>query len=134
VQKDIDEYQWGLERFIQEAKALALFEHPNIIRVIRYIEKNSTAYIIMEYAEGDDLAVVMKTEGKFSVETIKQFVIPIAEGLVNVHKVGMLHRDIKPANIRIRKETATPVLIDFGAARQARYLCVSCCGLCSVNT
>jgi|GEM_PF-1041681 len=118
IAKDVEEYQWGLDRFIDEARVLAHFEHPNIIRVIRYIEKNSTAYIIMDYAQGRDLATVLQSENPLSVERVKDIVLPIAEGLINVHSAQMLHRDIKPGNIRI-KDNGTPVLIDFGAARQA---------------
>lgn len=118
VAQDVDEYQWGLSRFIQEARTLALFEHPSIIRVIRYIERNSTAYIIMDFAVGRDVSEVLRRDGLLSVEQLKGILLPIAEGLAAVHSADMLHRDIKPGNIRLR-DNGTAVLIDFGAARQA---------------
>ena len=118
VAQDVDEYTWGLSRFIQEARTLALFEHPSIIRVIRYIERNSTAYIIMDFADGRDVSEVLQKDGLLTVEELKAIVLPIAEGLASVHSADMLHRDIKPGNIRVR-DNGTAVLIDFGAARQA---------------
>jgi serine/threonine protein kinase len=118
VAQDVDEYDWGLSRFIDEARTLALFEHPSIIRVIRYLECNNTAYIIMDFADGRDVSDVLKNDGLLSVDQLKDILLPIAEGLAAVHSADMLHRDIKPGNIRLR-ENGTAVLIDFGAARQA---------------
>lgn len=118
VAQDVDEYNWGLSRFIQEARTLALFEHPSIIRVIRYLERNNTAYIIMDFADGRDVSEVLKNDGLLSVDQLKSILLPIAEGLAAVHSADMLHRDIKPGNIRVR-ENGSAVLIDFGAARQA---------------
>lgn len=118
VAEDVDEYSWGLSRFIQEARTLALFEHTSIIRVIRFIERNSTAYIIMDFADGRDVSDVIQNDGLLSVANLKKIILPIAEGLVSVHAADMLHRDIKPGNIRVRSN-GTAVLIDFGAARQA---------------
>lgn len=115
---DISDYRWGLDGFIQEARTLALFEHPSIIRVVRYIERNNTAYIVMEFADGQDVSNLLSQRGVLSIDEVKSLIVPIIEGLAIVHAAGMLHRDIKPANIRIRASGA-PVLIDFGAARQA---------------
>ncbi len=115
---DISDYRWGLDGFIQEARTLALFEHPSIIRVVRYIERNNTAYIVMEFADGQDVSNLLSQRGVLSIDEVKSLIVPIIEGLAVVHAAGMLHRDIKPANIRIRASGA-PVLIDFGAARQA---------------
>jgi len=118
VAEDVDEYSWGLSRFIQEARTLALFEHASIIRVIRFIERNNTAYIIMDFADGRDVSDVIQKDGLLSVAEVKKIILPIAEGLISVHAADMLHRDIKPGNIRV-KDNGNAVLIDFGAARQA---------------
>lgn len=118
VAEDVDEYSWGLSRFIQEARTLALFEHTSIIRVIRFIERNNTAYIIMDFADGRDVSDVIQNDGLLSVAEVKKIILPIAEGLISVHEADMLHRDIKPGNIRV-KDNGNAVLIDFGAARQA---------------
>ncbi len=118
VQDDQSEYDWGLSRFIDEARTLAKFEHPNLIRVVRYIEENGTAYIVMDFAEGRPLSAVVNEDGLLSEDQLKPMLLPLLDGLSLVHAADMLHRDVKPENIIIRSD-GTPVLIDFGAARQA---------------
>ncbi|MEM1381716.1 MAG: protein kinase [Pseudomonadota bacterium] len=118
TQADLDDFSWGLERVVVEAQALAMFEHPNIVRVLRYIESRGTAYIVMEFVPGQDLAEVLRDQGTLSVAETKALINPLMSGLKVVHRAEMLHRDIKPGNIRIRAD-GSPVLIDFGAARQA---------------
>ena len=90
------DFQWGLKRFLDEARILARLNHPQVVRVYRVIEANGTAYLVMEYIEGRSLAA----------------------GLAEVHRADLLHRDIKPANVMLREGDGSPVLIDFGAARQ----------------
>ena len=53
-------YQWGLDRFIQEARTLAKFSHPNIVRVNRYFEANGTGYMVMDYEQGVSLAQLLR--------------------------------------------------------------------------
>lgn len=118
VQDDQSEYDWGLSRFIDEARTLAKFEHPNLIRVVRYIEENGTAYIVMDFAEGRPLSSVVNEDGLLSEDQLKPMLLPLLDGLSLVHAADMLHRDVKPENIMIRSD-GTPILIDFGAARQA---------------
>ncbi len=116
---DSDDYEWGLERFMKEAQTLALFRHPSIVPVFRFFKANGTAYMVMEYQEGESLAALMrKHRGEFTEEDLLQLVEPILNGLAEVHKAGYLHRDVKPGNIYIRQD-GTPVLLDFGAARAA---------------
>ncbi|MEM7080549.1 MAG: protein kinase [Pseudomonadota bacterium] len=117
VAGDVEEYEWGLARFLEEAQALAMFNHPNIIHVIDSIEHNDTAYIIMEFADGPDLSAVLKEKSLTETET-EHLITAVASGLVAVHESALLHRDIKPGNIIVRAD-GSPVLIDFGAARQA---------------
>ena len=111
-------YQWGLERFLQEARTLAKFSHPHIVRVLRYFEANSTAYMVMEYEKGDPLKTMLQLDPQPSEARLKALIAPLLEGLAAVHATGFLHRDIKPDNIFVRAD-GSPVLIDFGAARQA---------------
>ncbi len=118
AQSDLDEYAWGLERFVDEARTLAKFEHPNVIRVLRYIERNKTAYIVMDFAQGDPLNEILKSRGPLSGQETSRLILPLMDGLAAVHGKDMLHRDVKPQNIIIRSDGA-PVLIDFGAARNA---------------
>ena len=111
-------YQWGLERFLKEARTLAKFNHPNIVRVLSVFEHNNTAYMVMEYEQGEDLAGVYKKRTSFAEEELLDIFIPVLDGLSLVHREGFIHRDIKPSNIYIRNDQS-PVLIDFGSARQS---------------
>ncbi len=61
---DQDDYQWGLERFLDEARALARFDHPHLTKVHRFFEDNGTAYIVLEYIEGETLSQALKREGR----------------------------------------------------------------------
>ena len=118
-QADIDNYKWGLKSFIQEAKTLAKFQHPNIVHIITFFEANNTAYFEMPYEEGIDLEEYVKEiDSDFSEQQILDIAIPILNGLNEAHKRNILHRDIKPGNILLR-ENGMPMLIDFGAAREA---------------
>lgn len=113
-----DMYSWGLERFMSEAQTLAKFKHPNIVRVLSVFKHNNTGYMVMEYEVGRDLNVIFKEKKKLTQKELENIYYPVMDGLAAVHKEGFIHRDIKPANIYIR-EDGSPVLLDFGAARQA---------------
>ncbi|HEY5603549.1 MAG TPA: serine/threonine-protein kinase [Gammaproteobacteria bacterium] len=110
-------FDWGLERFLVEARTLAKFNHPAIIRVVSVFEHNKTAYMIMEYEEGDDLAIAYMEKAPFNEEQLLDLFLPIIEGLALVHEAGFIHRDIKPSNVYLRHD-GSPVLLDFGSARQ----------------
>jgi len=112
------DFDWGMDRFLSEARTLARFRHPNIVRVNQIFQANNTAYLVMEYAKGHSLDDVLQKSGPLSEEQTKEILSPILDGLKRVHEQGFLHRDIKPGNIIIRDEGGA-VLIDFGAARQA---------------
>lgn len=118
AQDATDQYEWGRKSFVDEARTLAKFEHPNVIRVVRYLEENNTAYIVMEFADGEPLSEIIKREGSLPEDRVRSILLSLIDGLGLVHSEGLLHRDIKPQNIIIRPDGA-PVLIDFGAARQA---------------
>ncbi|RZJ26173.1 MAG: hypothetical protein EOO54_03810 [Haliea sp.] len=111
------QFNWGLERFLDEARALASFRHPNIARVLRYFRENGSAYIVMEYESGDPLKRWLSRQPALDLATLLQVIHPLLDGLEAVHKLDFLHRDIKPDNIYIRGD-GTPVLLDFGAARR----------------
>ncbi|HMI95635.1 MAG TPA: protein kinase [Micropepsaceae bacterium] len=112
------DFDWGLSRFLDEARVLAKFRHPNIVHVNQIFEANHTAYIVMEYEKGEPLDDFLKRTGPISEQQTTDILFPILDGLKRVHELGFLHRDIKPSNIIIRHEGGA-VLIDFGAARQA---------------
>ena len=112
---DKDTFEWGLGRFLKEARLLALFEHPNIIAVRRFFEANGTAYLVMDYCEGKPLDEIIKRHGTLSEDKVKAILTPLLNGLERIHKTGFLHRDIKPANLYIRLD-GSPVILDFGSA------------------
>ncbi len=112
------QFTWGLERFRKEASTLVAFEHPNIVAVYRYFEANGTAYLVMQYVEGKPLDAILGGAKTLAESEIEEVILPILDGLDQVHAARILHRDIKPANIYIRMD-GRPVLLDFGAARQA---------------
>jgi serine/threonine protein kinase len=116
--QEAEQFVWGLERFRTEAKTLVAFQHHNIVPVHRYFESNGTGYLVMAFQDGKSLADVIDAVGTLSEDELLTILRPLAAGLADVHAKGFLHRDIKPANIIIRRD-GTPVLIDFGAARQA---------------
>jgi serine/threonine protein kinase len=114
----VADFDWGLQRFLEEARVLAKFPHPNIVRVFQVFEANATAYIVMEYAKGEALSSLIQRQGQLSEDATRAILLPVMDGLKRVHQHGFLHRDIKPANIILR-EDGGPALIDFGSARQA---------------
>ena len=114
-----EDFKWGLDRFLDEARALARFDHRHIIKVHRFFEAHGTAYIVMEYAEGETLSAFLERKGTLKESELKAILYPILDGLEVVHGADFLHRDIKPGNIIIRDEDNSPVLLDFGSARQA---------------
>lgn len=113
-----ESFDWGLKCFIEEARVLAKFNHPNIVRVSRFFEAHGTAYMVMEYQKGQSLTDYLKQQRVLTEDELLAIVLPLLEGLKEIHLAGFLHRDIKPNNIYIR-EDKTPVLLDFGSARYA---------------
>lgn len=115
---DRGNFEWGLSRFRIEAQTLVSFRHPNIVEVLRFFEANNTAYMVMGYEAGESLDEILEREGTMEEAEIRAMLDPLLGGLAEVHEAGFLHRDIKPANIFLR-QSGQPVLLDFGAARQA---------------
>ena len=115
---DQDFYQNGLDSFLVEARTLATFRHPNIVRVARFFEANRTAYMVLEYERGQSLKSWRRRHENVPEATVVALLAPLLDGLALVHRAGYLHRDIKPDNIYVRDEDGSLVLLDFGAARQ----------------
>lgn len=111
-------YQWGLQQFLKEAQALAQFKHNNIVRVLRFMEANGTAYMVMEYEPGQSLGDrLAEGDGTLDESSLLQTFIPILNGLQAMHEAGLVHLDIKPDNIYLCSDNR-PMLIDFGSASQ----------------
>ncbi|NOQ65467.1 MAG: SUMF1/EgtB/PvdO family nonheme iron enzyme [Methyloprofundus sp.] len=117
TEKSKEDYEWGLNAFLDEARMLAKFKHPNIVTINRFFHANGTAYIVMDYAGERTLADVLKEVNKLNEEEVLFILKHLIDGLKEVHQQQIYHRDIKPANI-ILQDDGNPVLIDFGAARQ----------------
>jgi hypothetical protein len=111
-----DRYRWGLDRFIREARTLARFDHPNIVRVHSVFEFNNTAYMVMRFEEGENFAALLERRRTLPEADLMRVLLPVLDGLELVHNAGFIHRDIKPDNIHIRA-AGSSVLLDFGSAR-----------------
>jgi serine/threonine protein kinase len=111
-------FEWGFARFFDEARLLHSFSHPNVVKVTDVFEANGTAYFVMPYLEGRTLRDVLEVNPCLDKDTLLDIFFPLLEGLKYIHGKNVLHRDIKPENIYIQRD-GVPVLIDFGAARQA---------------
>ena len=107
-----------VELFEKEARALAHLSHPNVVGVHQIFKDNGTAYMALDYVEGMDLLdVVEKTPEVLQPARVVALLKALLKALTYVHSNGILHRDISPDNILL-DHSMTPVLIDFGAARE----------------
>ncbi|MDP1651765.1 MAG: serine/threonine-protein kinase [Rhodocyclaceae bacterium] len=114
-----DAYQNGMMAFYGEGIALARLNHPNVVRVINFLRANDTVYLVMLYERGRTLHdQIRKHPGKFTEKFLRGVFLRLLSGLGEVHANKLLHLDIKPSNIWLRTD-GNPVLIDFGATRQA---------------
>ena len=112
-------YEWGLQRFLHEAKVLVQINHPGVVRVRDYFAANGSAYIVMEYEGGESLSTLLQRGGILPEHELHHLLDDVMPALEAVHGQGYLHRDLKPSNLYIRSADARVMLIDFGAARQA---------------
>ncbi|MDR1063940.1 MAG: serine/threonine protein kinase [Azoarcus sp.] len=107
----------GMRRFVNEAHILAKFKHPALVSVLRLLEANGTAYMVMPFYRGQTLREMVR--GGFRAKTVEDLfslLLPVLDGLAQIHSVDCYHLDISSDNILILKNGA-PVLLDFGAAR-----------------
>lgn len=110
------QFRYGLKCFFEEGKALVKLNHPNVIRVLNFFRANGTVYIVMNYEKGFSLHHYIKKQ-PVDEAFLRDVFTRLLDGLHEVHANHLLHLDIKPANIYLR-EDQSPVLLDFGAARQ----------------
>ena len=115
-----EDFEFGLRRFLREARTLAKFEeHPNIVRVRTFFRENGTGYLVMNFYEGRTLAEYLATRNGFLPEEEALLIMEqVVDGLRAVHGEDILHRDIDPSNVYLA-DNGTVVLLDFGAARTA---------------
>ena len=108
----------GLRSFINEARLLAQFDHPALVKVYRFWESHGTAYMAMRYYEGRTFKAVVRDNPELVNEAwLKRLLQPVLGALEALYAAKILHRDVSPENIMIQPD-GQPVLLDFGAARQ----------------
>lgn len=112
-------FQAGLRSFIQEARLLARFSHPNLLHVLRFWVQNDTAYMGTLFYSGVTLSTLAaQRPEKINESFIRDLLPPLIGGISAIHNQGYLHRDISLENIQIL-DNMSPVLLDFGSARKA---------------
>jgi serine/threonine-protein kinase len=107
------------ERFRGEARTMATINHPGVVDVYDYGNENATAFLIMEYVEGDALSRTLGRVGRLTPARTMALVAQAADALQAAHVKGIVHRDVKPGNLLVRPN-GTLVLTDFGIARSAQ--------------
>ncbi|SFE00471.1 serine/threonine-protein kinase [Paracidovorax konjaci] len=107
----------GLRSFINEARLLAKFSHPALVHVYRFFEANGTAYMVMQYYEGQTFRAFLGQQHTMDEQWLSAILVPILDVLEMLHAADCYHRDIAPDNIFLQ-ESGMPVLLDFGAARR----------------
>ena len=122
AEENVATFRYGMKCFFEEGRALAKISHPNVVRVQNFFRANETVYMVMHYERGRTLQEhIQKHKGEIRESFIRAIFARLLNGLREVHTHKLLHLDIKPSNIYLRND-GTPVLIDFGAARQTLSL------------
>ena len=105
------------EKFVKEARNIAAFDHPNIVRVIDVFEENNTAYYVMEYHSAGSLGSLVDNRGALNEDDALYYIRQVASALKYVHSRKMMHLDVKPDNILVNSR-GEAVLIDFGLSKR----------------
>jgi serine/threonine protein kinase len=117
-QSDADTFALGLKSFVNEARLLARFDHPSLLKVHRFWEANGTAYMAMPVYRGRTIKAVRAQMAMAPDEAwLRELLVPLLGAIETLHDAGVYHRDIAPDNILIEAD-GRPVLLDFGAARR----------------
>lgn len=105
-------------KFLKEARNIAKFDHPGIIKIHAAFEENNTAYYVMDYIEGESLSEMVKRHGPLTESKAVEYIKKVCKALEYIHSKRINHLDIKPANIMVRHCDDNPILIDFGLSKQ----------------
>lgn len=122
--ENLSTYRNGLKCFFEEGRALSKVIHPNVVRVLNFFRAHETVYMVMAYEGGRSLQeVIVHHRNRLRSDVlaerhIRRIFTQVTNGLREVHANRLLHLDLKPANIYLKRD-GTPMLLDFGAARQA---------------
>lgn len=111
-------FNHGKEKFVEEARTLLKLKNdPIVVDILDYFNQNNTAYLVMEYLDGQDLRKMARSSGgKLDAEFMKMVFVTVASSLMEIHRKNILHRDLSPENIIVTTNGSIK-LIDFGAAR-----------------
>ena len=113
-------YEQGMNNFLKEAKNMAKYAgEENFVAVHDYFAENNTAYIIMEFVEGQNLKQYLQQHGRLTMNETLPIIIPVMNTLEKIHARNMIHRDVSPSNIMITPDGRVR-LLDFGAAREVQ--------------
>jgi hypothetical protein len=116
---DRETFDLGMRSFINEARLLASFDHPSLVKVYRFWEANGTAYMVMQFVEGITLKDKLRQLGQPPDEAwLMGILAPLTEALSVIHAEHCYHRDIAPDNVILLAGSERPLLLDFGAARR----------------
>ena len=117
---DQDMFDTGKRSFVNEARLLAQFDHPGLVKVFRFWESAHTAYMVMPMYEGPTLKTLRDGQtNAFDQGMVLSWLLTLTDALQTMHDKQCVHRDISPENILVQSGSQQPVLLDFGAARQA---------------
>lgn len=115
---DADIFDKQKKRFLHEARTIRDFsDQSDVAHILDYFEANNTAYIVMEYVQGETLSSWLQSHGTFQPEELLRALLPLIQSLAYIHKSGIIHRDISPDNIIVQPDGRLK-LIDFGAAHE----------------
>ena len=113
-----DFYKKGREQFLQEARTMARLDKAReIVRVMDFFSANNTAYLVMEFLEGETLKELVARRGPIPTEELLDLMRPVVAAVGTMHRAGILHRDVSPDNVMVLKDGGVK-LMDFGCARE----------------
>jgi len=111
-------FDLGMRSFINEARLLAQFDHPSLLKVLRFWQEKGTAYMAMPFYRGQTLRQALSASGGADEAWLMSILDGVTQALAVMHAANCYHRDIAPDNIILLEDSGRPVLLDFGAARR----------------
>lgn len=107
----------GMDAFLREARKMEkVSKIPQVVSILEVFEENATAYIVMDYIQGENLKDRIQRTGPMSWEEAEKIFLPVAKAMAQVHKAGLIHRDLSPDNLIIQPD-GTVRILDLGAAK-----------------
>jgi serine/threonine protein kinase len=117
MRPDVIGYPGVMDRFLQEARAMAAIRHDHVVTVYQVDEDKGIPYFAMEYLQGQSLFKWQESKPRLLPEQIVRIARETALGLAAAHEHGMIHRDIKPENLWLEEPSGRIKILDFGLAK-----------------